>query len=157
MPLNAKEGSFISQRPTHLIGLLTATTPACLPVPLHYRGLQTFQHRALSNLNLMISRSSWTWMQPRIFNFGPNKPTNGMEWKTNQFNWDLTITSDVSTLGMGGGGSCGASQMGSPWTVEEAQTHINLMELRKAFQALQTYASQFNNQHIHCWLTITLP
>ena len=59
---------------------------------------------------------------------------------------DLTITSDASTSGWGA--SCGTSQTGGPWTVEEAQAHINLLELRAAFLALQTYASKLNNQHI---------
>ena len=70
-----------------------------------------------------------------------------MEWQTNQFtNSRPTLTSDASTLGWGA--SCGTSQTGAPWTMEEARTHINLLELRAAFLALQTYGAQLENQHI---------
>ena len=130
----------------HLIGLLTATNPACLPAPLHYRGLQRLKHKALSKFQSYDQQIKLDMDATKDLQF----------WTTQARKWngrpiylpgtDLTITSDASTSGWGA--SCGTSQTGGPWTMEEAQAHINLLELRAAFLALQTYASPLNNQHI---------
>ena len=141
-----KKGHSSARGLAHLIGLLTVTIHACLPAPLHYRGLQRLKHRALLttqsynqqvNLDMDAIKDLQFWI------------TEIHKWNGRPINLpmaDLTITSDASTSGWGA--SCGTSQTGGPWTVEEAQAHINLLELRAAFLALQTYASKLNNQHI---------
>ena len=53
------------------------------------------------------------------------------------------ITSDASIRGWGV--SCTDSQTGGPWTLTEAQDHVNLLELRAAFLALKTFASNLLN------------
>jgi len=59
---------------------------------------------------------------------------------------EVTIMSDASTSGWGA--SCGTSQTEGPWTLSECQMHINMLELRAAYLALQTYATCLRNQHI---------
>ena len=130
----------------HLIGLLTSTTPAILPAPLHYRGLQRLKNRALSlshsyDLEIELDEDARKdlhfWIsQMHLWNGRPiTTPTA-----------EVTIMSDASTSGWGA--SCGTSQTGGPWTLSECQMHINMLELRAAYLALQTYATCLRNQHI---------
>ena len=136
----------------HLIRLLTVTTHACLRAPLHYRGLQRLRLRVLS-----ISQSYDQQIEldmdetKELYTYGRLKPTNGMADQSfyQQLNHSKFKCFNFGLWGRGG--SCGASQTGGPWSVEEAQTHILFLELRAALNfllALQTYAPQFINQHI---------
>ena len=107
-----KKGHSSARGLAHLIGLLTATIHACLPAPLHYRGLQRLKHRALSttqpydqqvDLDMDAIKDLQFWItEIHKWNGRPiNLPTA-----------DLTITSDASTSGWGA--SCGTSQTGGP-------------------------------------------
>jgi len=58
----------------------------------------------------------------------------------------MTIESDASKLGWGA--HCQDIQTGGPWTREEARYHINTLELKAAFLALQTFGGQLTHSHI---------
>ena len=51
--------------------------------------------------------------------------------------FDLTIRTDASLLGWGT--TCGGTSTGRPWSVEEAEQHINCLELMAAIQALKAF------------------
>ena len=53
---------------------------------------------------------------------------------------DLTIESDASLTGWGA--ACQGQRTGGPWTEEEAQMHINCLELLAATFAVQTFMKQ---------------
>ena len=59
---------------------------------------------------------------------------------------DLVITSDASKTGWGT--TCQGIHTGGPWGAQERAEHINLLELKAAFLALQTFASRRSRLHI---------
>jgi len=59
---------------------------------------------------------------------------------------DLVITSDASKTGWGA--TCQGIHTGGPWGAQERAEHINLLELRAAFLALQMFASRHSGLHI---------
>ena len=70
-----------------------------------------------------------------------------MEWQTDQLA-NGRPHDNIRCFNVRLGGQLWNIPDGGPWTVEEAQAHINLLELRAAFLALQMYTSKLNNQHI---------
>lgn len=50
----------------------------------------------------------------------------------------LVIFSNASLSGWGA--VCNGIRTGGPWTVDESNAHINILELRAAYFALQSYA-----------------
>ena len=56
------------------------------------------------------------------------------------------ITSDASKTGWGA--TCQEIHTGGPWGAQERAEHINLLELKAAFLALQTFASHRSGLHI---------
>ena len=129
-----------------MIGLLTATIPAVLPAPLHYRALQRARNQAL--------RESQDYDHP--CRLSPEAKQDLTWWirSLHQHNGrsiipptpELVMTSDASLEGWEA--SCRDSQTGGVWSMEERQSHINLLELKAAFLALQVFASQKSNIHI---------
>ena len=53
---------------------------------------------------------------------------------------DLTIKSDISMSGWGA--SCQGENTGGPWMATEKTHHINYLELKAAFLALQSFCSK---------------
>ena len=53
--------------------------------------------------------------------------------------WDLTIESDASIQGWGT--SCQGTNTGGPWTATEQLEHINYLEMKVAFLALQSFCT----------------
>lgn len=134
------------RRLAHLICLLTAAIPAVLPAPLHYRALQRARNQAL--------RETQDYNHP--CRLSPEAKQDLTWWihSLHQHNGrsiipptaELIITSDASLEGWGA--SCRETQTGGVWSMEERQSHINLLELKAAFLALQMFASQRSNIHI---------
>ena len=130
----------------HLIGLLTSAQPAVLPAPLHYRALQRSRNRALRNsldydrpcrLLPQAQQDLQWWIHSLHLNNGR---------KILVPNHQLMVTSDASLKGWGA--TCKGASTGGMWSREERRLHINLLELKAAFLALQVFAAQRNNIHI---------
>ncbi|MDD9816660.1 MAG: reverse transcriptase domain-containing protein, partial [Gammaproteobacteria bacterium] len=132
---------------SHLIGLLNSTAPAVLPAPLHYRALQRTKNKALrengQRYNSLVRLDA--------------DARRDLEWWTSSLQVcngrpiihkdpSMTIESDASKLGWGA--HCQDIQTGGPWTREEARYHINTLELKAAFLALQTFAGRLTHSHI---------
>ena len=58
----------------------------------------------------------------------------------------LTMETDASTRGWGA--YCQRLRAGGPWRIVERNQHINVLELKSAFLALQTFAATKSNMHI---------
>ncbi|CAH1242611.1 Hypp6890 [Branchiostoma lanceolatum] len=59
----------------------------------------------------------------------------------------LTITSDASLQGWGA--TCENNRTGGRWSLSESKLHINELELKAAFFALQCFAASRKNSHVH--------
>ena len=131
----------------HLIGLLTSTNPAVAPAPLHYRALQRLRNKALKNnqgnYDFQVRRSEesngdldwWIHLMPKYNGRPVSRPVA-----------DLVLTSDASQTGWGA--TFQDISTGGAWSREERDSHINLLELKAAFFALQTFASHRRNVHV---------
>ena len=131
----------------HLIGLLSSSTPAITPAPLHYRALQRLRNKALqqgrkdydypTRMDQESLRDLHWWIHKA-------RKTNGRLIIPSIA--DLVITSDASTTGWGA--TCQNTNTGGSWTRQERMSDINILELKAAFLALQTFANRLNNRHI---------
>ena len=105
--------------------------------PLHYRLLERVEIRAAQrdptySTEVQIPsgvRSDLLWWTQH------SATHNGQPLRI--LRWDLTIESDASLTGWGA--SCSGKDAGGPWTQEERVHHINLLELKAAFLALNTF------------------
>ena len=130
-----------------IIGLLSSAIPAILPAHLHYRALQRLRYQALLqsqgnyesaiHLSAEAQRDLHWWIHDAPYCNGRPipAPTAG-----------LVITSDASKTGWGA--TCQEIHTGGPWGAQERVEHINLLELKAAFLALQTFASHRSGLHI---------
>ena len=142
--LNAGKAS--ARELAQLIGLLTSLNPAMMHAPLFYRGLQRMRTSLLTRWNSYDRQADLTTTSKEDLHFwiGRIRSLQGRKIITPPAS--QVITSDASTRGWGA--SCSDSQTGGPWTLTEARDHINVLELRAAFLALKTFASNLSNQHI---------
>ena len=132
-----------------LIGRLTASIPAVLQAPLHYRALQRLCNRSLRNnkydcqveIDLESKQDLLWWIHHLPLHNGRPLTTPVA---------DVVITLDASTVGWGA--TCQDKHAGGPWSKEERNAHINFLELKAAFLALKTFVS--NKSHIHVLLLI---
>ena len=143
----------------HIIGLLSSVTPAVLPAPLHYRGLQRLRSKALkasSHRNLdydttvLLSKEaqddlSW-WTS---YSFVEGRP---LQWPQAA----LSIESDASKTGWGAHLLEQQQTIGGVWSREEAKCHINWLELQAAFIGIQSFAQNRSNIHIHLLIDNTV-
>ena len=130
-----------------LIGMLTASIPAVLQAPLHYRALQRLRNRSLRNnrydqqVELDVeSRQDLLWW---IHHFPLH---NGKSLATPVAN--VLITSDASTVGWGA--TCQNRHAGGPWSKEEKKAHINFLELKAAFISPKSPLSQADRVYMSC-------
>ena len=124
-----------------IIGLLSSAIPAILPAPLHYRALQRLRCQALQqsqgdyestiHFSTEAQRDLHWWIHDAPHCNGRRIPAPTA---------DLVITSDASKTGWGV--TCEGIHTGGPWGAQERAEHINLLELKAAFLALQTFASR---------------
>ena len=132
---------------TQIIGLLSSAIPAILPAPLHYRALQRLRYQAVQqsqgnyesaiHLSTEAQRDLHWWIHDVPHYNGRPIPAPTA---------DLVITSDASKTGWGA--TCQEIHTGGPWGAQERAEHINLLELKAAFLALQTFASHRSGLHI---------
>jgi len=137
----------------HIIGLLTSTIPAIAPAPLHYRSLQRCQVAILSTNSqqydavVPLSRSAkkdLTWWVENVHLFNGKAITHPKA--------DLVVESDASLTGWGAFLREENSSTGSLWTLEEAKHHINWLELKAAFLAIQTFSKRREHIHIQIYM-----
>ena len=85
----------------------------------------------------------------------PQIPKTELQWwienKTsfNVINHDppsLTISTDASKIGWGG--VFEEMTCGGHWTPQEAEEHINYLELMAVFFSLQAFVTKLNNKHV---------
>jgi len=131
-----------------LIGKMSATAMAVLPVPLCYRSLQHLKNQALlasfGNFETKVPLDQWAkeelqwWSQelPR-WNGRPITPPSP----------DLTVETDASLLGWGAVAE--KVSTGGLWSEEERQMHINHLELLGAVLAVQTYTKDREVSRVH--------
>ena len=119
---------------SQLLGKLVATKPAVFVAPLHYRALQ--------HLKISLMRS-----KQKTILISPEAQEELLWWHTQlalhscspfgQEEATIVIESDVSMLGWGA--ACGGVRTSGVWTLEEVQYHINVLELKAAFLAVQCF------------------
>ncbi|XP_020912356.1 uncharacterized protein LOC110250098, partial [Exaiptasia diaphana] len=130
-----------------LIGLLESTRPAICRAPLHFRHLQIDQikglqvnqksYEALAKLS-RDSRQEVSWWLKNIHkvNGSPIHPPSP----------DVTITTDASKKGWGAVQGCLSTN--GKWSEQETKMHINYLELKAAFLALQSFLKDKSHQNV---------
>ena len=126
-----------------LLGKLVATRPAVFIAPLHYRALQSLKiaslhaHREVAPLSPeAINDLTWWSSQLHLHCSSPIlKPEAS-----------VVITSDASLQGWGA--AFQEERTGGLWTAEEACYHINLLELKAAYLALQCFLKERVAVHV---------
>lgn len=129
-----------------VIGKIVAVFPGCQYGPLHYRKLEQQKIEALRAAKgdydslITISRETKVELLWWIDNIHKvSKPV----LKTNP---DTTLSSDASLSGWGA--AYNGQSTGGRWSHDEATHHINVLELKAAYFALQTFFSKSENMHI---------
>ena len=105
--------------------------------PLHYRSLQRDQiktlHRTNKRSELTLITISPSSMEELSWWTSTDLPgLNGQQLQTPPF--EITVSTDASLLGWGA--TWQGTTIGGRWLPEEAQSHINLLELKAAYLAL---------------------
>ena len=132
-----------AQELSHLIGLLSSLIWAVLPAPLHYRALQRLKHRALTSLgswDLQVSLDSSS-QRNLVFWVSQLKEHNGRSLEFSVAT--MIISSDACW-----GAYSSISSVGGHWSPAEPDLHINALELKAAFLALESLASHLRDCHI---------
>ena len=123
-----------------LIGRLTATNQAVLPSPLHYRSLQILKTKALhagGSYDHQVqldeeSKQELIWWSSKLSMW------NGKALVRPHPN--IVIKSDASLVGWGA--VCQNAKTGGLWLENERDQHINVLELKAAFLAIQCFQSK---------------
>jgi len=129
-----------------IIGLIVSSFPAIQYAQLHYRTLESEKIYALKvnagnyeftmTLSQMAKREFTWWienidMASRPIMFG---------------NPDITITTDASNLGWGA--VCNRTKTGGPWVKDEADFHINYLEMKAVLLGLKSLCNNTTGKHI---------
>ena len=130
----------------HFIGTLVATRPAVPTGPLHYRALQDLKIRTLH-------QSSSYQMVGQI-----NKQAQvDLQWWATQLptccsspivKQEATIVIESDASNSGWGAVCQGVRTGGRWTPVEAQHHINYLELKAVFLAMQSFLKTKNGTNV---------
>lgn len=132
----------------HLIGLLTSCTPAIGQAPLRYRAVQRLRNLAVSR-EFSYDREVLLSWEARL----------DLQWWVNNVSSDiarpiqipppvLTLETYASTVGWGAYCQEMKTPTGNSWSQEEAKHHMNWLELKGAFLALQCFAKGYQRAHI---------
>ena len=129
-----QELSSILGRMTHVstIGVETA--------PLHYRGLQQQHIRSLHKYGMLTWRKQITLTAESLENlqwWTSPKPVEENSTPIVEPVSNITIQTDASRLGWGA--VCQGTKTGGHWNKEDQQAHVNILELKAAYLAIQSY------------------
>ena len=125
-----------------VIGGMVSSFPGVEQGPLHYREMEKAKTEALK-----LSKGDFD----SHMTITPSMK-NDLTWWINNLseqsrlivrdNPQITVETDASLLGWGA--SCNGDETGGRWSSEEAQSHINYLELMGAFLALQAFRDKFD-------------
>ena len=122
-----------------LVGKLVATWPAVFTAPLHYRALQSLKITALHTQQEVVlspeAMKDLRWWSTQL-HLHCSSPILKPEAS-------VVITSDASW-----GAVCQEVTTGGLWTTGEAGSHINLLELKAAYLALQCFLKERVSEHV---------
>lgn len=136
-----------------VIGKIVAAFPGVKFGPLHYRHLERDKKAALAmhggdfDQPVCLSKQAkaeltwWTENVLQAFN-DIEKPDP-----------EIIVTSDASLTGYGS--SCNGTSAGGNWLPEEARCHINVLELKAALFALQSFRLSLRGKHVRIMLDNT--
>ena len=135
------------------IGNVVAAEPGVAYAPLYFKGLEIVRNKVLRRH--AGSYDAW-------FTLSPGDRETLSWWVSNiQTSYksltyvpqDFVTESDASTKGWG----CrfGDESTGGEWSAEEAESHINVLELKAAFLTLQTFKDRFHDCHVHLMMDNT--
>ena len=137
----------------HVVGLMVASFPGNTYGPLFYRTLDNTKIEALKTSKGSFQgkvqlpchvQSDLQWWVDNIER--THKPiSHGTPC--------YIIQTDASTLGWGA--HFQGTQTGGQWTEEEAKAHINCLELKAAFLALQSFSTTLSETHVQLELDNT--
>ncbi len=142
--------SLMKENPTslhllsQLLGFLESCRPAVWLAPLHFRHLQSclIEQVALNNGGyhgtVHLSRPALGELQWWILN---NHQVHGSPIRPPSS--EMIITSDASKMGWGA--TCGNISTNGRWSHEENLLHINVLELKAAFLAIQSFLKHQSN------------
>ena len=102
---------------------------------LHYRSLQKQHIKSIHRYGILTRRQQIT-LTPKAMAGENSVPI--MEQS-----YSIAIRSDASRLGWAGG-SLSRERTGSHWSIEEKQAHMNVLELKAAHLAIQSYLKKVN-------------
>ena len=131
---------------SQVLGYIISTFPGVMLGPLYFRHLETIKSQALKdnkgNFDASMSlnekaKDELTWWINHAIN-SYNVVTHGEP--------DIVITTDASSTGWGC--SLGQKRTGGHWTRDEAQHHINYLELLAVFLAIQTFSDSLIGKHV---------
>jgi hypothetical protein len=100
-------------------------------------------------------RNKWQWNEPVIMTTDVQIDAQRLLQMLPRFNgkaawWPArteVVFTDASTMGWGA--VWRSLQVGAPWTIEERNLHINLLEIRAVWYALQAFGTQLAGRRIH--------
>jgi hypothetical protein len=136
-----------------LLGKFTSISQAILPGPLFARCLQR------SLIDTLHRHKSYE----ATFSLSPAAREELQLWISQLSQWngrsilphspDVSITTDASRTGWGA--TCGTLSTGGAWSAEETAFHINYLELKAAFLALQSFVNDRLYIHVMLYLDNT--
>jgi len=149
-----KKDKFRIQELAEFIGNVVAAEQGVWSAPLHYKTLEKERNRFLER-----SKGEYNYSVEMT---GIIK--SELQWWINNIQQSvrfavypaprLVLYSDASCKGWGGHIENGPST-GGDWSAEEAEDHINVLELKGAFLTLQTFADEYEDCHIKMMLDNT--
>ena len=116
----------------HVTGLLVSAFPAVNYLNLYYRSIELCKSRALSE-NLDFDQAIILSPQAK----------SDLHWERPI---DIFIECDASLAGWGA--SCGGQSANGQWSLLEAHSHINYLELLAALYALQAFVPNLRDVHV---------
>ena len=139
-----------------LIGKLVASKPAVQYAPLYYKSLEIEkdlvlrQNKGNFNAEASISDESKAGLQWWVDNIkSSSKPIIRPQP-------DIVIESDSSLTSWGAVNKSDFNMVSGLWSQDEKQYHINYLELKAAFLALQFFCHSLNNMHVQLYLDNTV-
>ena len=122
--------------------------------PLHYKGLEMVKTTALKqargNYNAMFCIPEYAlhdiqWWADNIINTTKSVCVN-----------EPSLITESDASGSGWGVACNGQRSGGAWSAEEtAENHINWLELKAAFFALQIFCKELTNVHVRMMIDNT--
>ena len=131
---------------SQVLGYLISTFPGVVLGPLYFRHLEAVKSQALKdnkgNFDAFMSLNKeaeaelawWIEHAPNSYNVVSHGEP------------EIVLTTDASSTGWGC--TLGQNRSGGYWTKEEAQHHINYLELLAVFLALQAFSDSLTGKHV---------